>query len=281
MDNLPKQTRPYYIFAPSYTSKSAGVVTLYNLCHFLNKAGQKAFIVHMADQNQIVNPWLDTPILSVHEERFFINEGIDPVHVYPDIVNGNPCNAKIVARFLLHYPGVYGGSETFPDTDHVWSFSPHIASYTTKPDNVMSCANLNLDLFKNIGAERSGSCFYANKYLSAGNSLLPVTDGMTKLEGTHEQVAAILQRSEVCYVYENTSVISEAVLCGCPVVLIRSEFFKEVHSLDTQTGHAGVKWMDEADYHEPVDKALDNYYGMCNRFFTEQLPRFVAETQKG
>lgn len=283
-DRISKKTIPYYICAPSYTSKSAGVVTLYRLCHYLNESGLRAWINPLAEayNKPLINPYLNTPMLTEDIHAFHVKEGIDPIFVYPDIVMGNPYLAKRVVWFLLHYPGVYGGQPTFTDTDRVWSFSPHIASFTPKPQNVLSAPNIDLDLFKlpPEGSQRKGACYYANKYINDGNKLPPGMGESTKLEGTHEQIAFLLQRSEVCYVYENTSVISEAVLCGCNVVLIRSSYFLDIHSLETQTGKAGVRWFDQPENMEPLENAKKNYGSMCEKFFNEQLPRFVEESQR-
>lgn len=281
-DFLKKKTIPYFIVAPPYSSKSAGVVTLYRLCHYLNGSGQLAYIAPLQYPIR-TSPHLDAPIVDQTIFDFFMHEGIDPIFVYPDIIRGNPFGAKRVAWFLLHYPGAYGGQPSFDEKECVWSFSPHIASKTPKPGNVMSVPNIDLDLFKlpADGTERKGSCYYANKYLSVGHKLITVDgmpDHMTKLEGNHAEIAKILQRSKICYVYENTSVISEAVLCGCRVVLVRSDYFNEIHSLETQTGHAGVRWHDEG-YTEDVGVAQSNYDKMCRRFFSEQCPRFIMETQ--
>ena len=279
---LPTKTIPYYVCAPSYTTKSAGIVTMHSLCHWLNKAGQKAYIYELNTNYRIINPWLDTPLLTPDINNFYKSEGIEPIHVYPDIVLGNPCEARNVARYLLHYPGAYGGSKEFDSSDHVWSFSPHIASFTNSPKNILSAPNLDLDLFNLDGAvpvsERTETCYYANKYTASGLPLLHQT-GITKLQGTHKELASILKRSKICYVYENTSVISEAVLCGCQVILMRSNYFNDIHSLETQTLRAGVKWSDDPSDGDPLENARPNYLEMCGRFMDEQLPRFISETQ--
>ena len=52
---------------------------------------------------------------------------------------------------------------------------------------------------------------------------------------------SLLQHSEFFYAYEDTFLIMEAVLCGCPVVLLPSETFKECHTLEDY-GTNGVAW---------------------------------------
>lgn len=278
------QTTPYFIVAPPYTSKSAGVVTLYRLCHYLNDAGQKAWIMPIIDAPRTC-PYLNAPIITREVQEYFNHENIEPIFVYPDIIKGNPFNAKRVVWYMLHYPGVYGGQPTFSDQDIVWSFSPNIADHTPRPLNVLSVPNIDLDIFRmpQEGSQRTGGCYYANKYLAASHKILSITEGMTRLEGTHQQMAKMLQTHETCYVYENTSVISEAVLCGCNIVLVRSNYFTSCHSLETQTLGAGVRWLEEngslGDIMQSISYAKSNYGIMFIEFLGEQLKRFMSETQ--
>lgn len=76
---------------------------------------------------------------------------------------------------------------------------------------------------------RSGACFYSNKYdRLLGYKLLPITEGMTRIQGTVENVAEIYHSHETCYVYEDTEVIFNASLCGLKVILIRTPYFSDL-----------------------------------------------------
>jgi hypothetical protein len=132
-------SRPYYVCGPSYNQRSGGKVALHVLCHWLNAIGEKAYVIPFGDTRPtITNPYLITPLLSPEISAFFSAEDVDPVFVYPDIVVGNPLNAKCVVHLMLAEPGYFGGTKDFPPQDKVWSFSRAIASMTRSPENILN-----------------------------------------------------------------------------------------------------------------------------------------------
>lgn len=285
MNLFPKIKTPYFIYSPSYTHTSSGVMTLHLLCHALNESGQKAYLY--PDQKiYAVNPHLNTP--TVHDfpqfQNFYQHSNINPIVVYPDIVRGNPLNAKHVVRYLLAPRGDHGGDCDFPDTDQVWGALPSIA------DNVLRLPVCDTDIFyplikKNsdweiiskdevILPKRSGSCFYSHKYEIFGNTLLEMPVDCESVSGTPQQVADILRRKEICYLYEVSSIITEAALCGCPVELMRTPYFNKI---DPQCMMGNVKWSDGE-----IVKLCDDFlpeYKMIVDDFPSQLQNFINKTQ--
>ena len=277
MNLFPKIKTPYYIVTPSYTHTSSGVRTLHLLCHALNEMGQRAYLVPARQYepgNFTTHPHLNTPVISKELEHinFYGNEGIDPIFVYPDIVDGNPFDARRVVRYLLAKPGGYGRVITPPAlTDQVWGALPSIA------ENVLRIPVSDPDIFRlpNAGRGRKGSCFYSHKYDGmAGNKLLPLTKGSTRLKGPLERVADILRASEVCYLYEMSSIITEAALCDCPVVLVRTDFFNKI---DPEAMMGQVCWSDGEfvkeckDYHDEYESYLWQ--------LPMQIQNFIEKTQ--
>ncbi len=271
MINLfPKTTRPYFIYAPGYTDISSGVQTLHLLCHSLNESGQKAFLIPENPHGFATNPALNTPVLTPQYQNFFNQNECHPIAVYPDTVRGNPFNAKHVVRMLLAPRGAYGGDSIFPDENQIWGALPSIA------ENVLRLPVADPNIFYNNNSPRSGSCFYAHKYDRIhGNALMPITDGMKRLEGTPQELAEILRASESCYLYELTAVITEAALCGCPVKLIRSPYFNKI---DTSCMMGDVSWDDGE-----IVKECSDYLPEYQRFiddFQSQLANFIEKSQQ-
>ena len=119
---------------------------------------------------------LVAPPLTQEAERHYATQGIDPIVVYPDIIRGNPLNAKRVVRWLLAPAGAYGGDKKFPTTDMIWSYSTRIARAAGYP-NVLTCPAAEPALFVPLpGAERGGTCFYSHKHRLLGGRL---TDDVT------------------------------------------------------------------------------------------------------
>lgn len=302
MNLFPKQKTPYYIWSPPYTHTSSGVITLHLLCHALNEMGEKAYIVPNSYTGFVLNPVLNTPLLSIQHQNFY---GDDFIAVYSDVVRGNPFNAKHVVRMLLAPRGTYGGDTVFPETEQIWGALPTLA------DNVLRIPVTDTNIFyPNFGEtrygyfnvtreeiltdvlkasdklldssggiiriKRSGSCFYSRKYELHGNQpLMDITGSSTRLVGAPEQLAHILRKSEVCYLYELTGVITEAALCGCPVTLVRTPYF---NTIDPACMMGDVRWDDGEIVKKCPDYLLE--YQKFIDDFPKQLENFIEKTRK-
>lgn len=271
MNLFPKVKAPYFIYTPSYTSKSSGVVTLHLLCHALNESGEKAFIISDNGNGFSTNPHLNTPVPDPQHINFYLAEGIEPIVVYPDIVRGNPLDAKKIVRYLLAPAGAYGGDKDFSETDNIWGALPSLA------EKVLRIPVCDPDIFYQDYSNRSGTCFYSHKYDRIhGNALLDITKNSVRLEGTQDQIADILRASSVCYLYELSSVITEAALCGCPVTLIRTPYFSDI---DTTCMMGDVEWDDTMKVKEFYGSYHDEY-GKIVRDFEYDLQKFIKNTQE-
>lgn len=266
MTLFPKKKIPYFIWSPPWTHTSSGVQTLHLLCHLLNEAGERAYIIPNNYTGFATNPGLNTPVLSIHHQNYY---GQDFIAVYSDVVRGNPFNAKYVVRYLLAPRGAYGGDPEFPDTDQIWGALPTLADNVLRipvtDPNIFWCENIHL---------RQGSCFYSSKYEMHGRQeLLELTVSSTRLVGKPEYIADILRGSEVCYLYELTGVITEAALCGCPVVLVRTPYF---NSIDPECLMGLVKWNDGE-----IVKECDDYLPEYQKFIDAvptQIKNFIRKT---
>lgn len=263
---FPKPKIPYFIWAISYDHRSSGVRHLHLLCHLLNEMGEKAYIIPNTYSGFSINPSLNTPLLPIQHQNYYENNFIA---VYSDIAKGNPFNAKYVVRMLLAPRGKYGGDDVFSDTDQIWGCLPSIA------ENYLRLPLSDPEIFYKGNNERHGTCFYSRKYEQHGlRKLLPITDSSVRLQGSLEQLADILRRSERCYIYEVTSAMTEAALCGCPVTLVRTDYF---NTIDPQAMMGDVRWDDGeivkecADYLPEYQKMLDDV--------PNQLRNFINKTQ--
>ncbi len=283
---FPKSRLPYYIVAPSYTHISSGVRTLHLLCHALNEVGEKAQLV-FGENPYYVNPNLNTPVGDPCAQfRDFIA-------VYPDITKGNPLSAKRVVRYLLAPAGAYGGDKEFPASDMVWGALPSLAENVLRlpvsdpaifypPRNLVTIPNPIPQLTApkivwetDTNAVRQGSCFYSHKYDRIhGNQLLPITENSVRLEGSLENIADILRKSTVCYLYEMSSIVTEAALCGCRVVLVRTPYF---NAMDKDFMGGNVAWSDGEIVKECDDFKAE--YDTIVADFWRQLDIFIEKTR--
>ena len=261
MINLfPNKTKPYFIVTPPYNHYSAGVRALHLLCHSLNQSGQRAYVTfsEQPSGNQLpVNPLLNTPWRTPETDMICSALG-EPIVVYPDIIKGNPLGGRKVVRWLLGYPGVCGGDTTFPETDNIWSYSTKIAK-SQGSDKVLYMPVVDPDIFyKPTEGKREGACYYAKKSKEIWGTEISIPEGSKNLEGTPQQIADILRSSEMCHIYEDSSVILEAMMCGCPIMYHHNARFTHIHAED--------------------DWSTD--YPILLQTLTMQLSRFINETQK-
>ncbi|MEB8604846.1 hypothetical protein OW715_09515 [Acidithiobacillus ferriphilus] len=230
-----------------------------------------------------------TPLLTKTIMDYDFNSGCTPIVVYPETVSGNPFRAPFVVRYILNFPGLLGGDSVYKEDEFCVTYSEYL---------VKSVANARLSLFLPVSdpriftpypsVRRLGSCFYAGKYRYVhGGDLFEITCSSVEItrdlpnSQSPEQIAELFRRSEVFYTYENTALVIEALLCGCPVVFLPNKYLEFIIGIE-EHGWDGIAW---GTYEEEilrakntVQRARQNYYKIITDF-RSQLVRFIDETQ--
>lgn len=281
---------PIYIYAPAYLEVSAGIRALHYLCHSLNQSGQLAWlIIHGATipTTQLVNPELNSPILTPEIRDLHFRNGVVPIVVYPETIPGNPLKAQVVVRWILNYPGALGGPEKFHQNEHIIAYSRSIALSMGKVPQVLFLPPLDIrEIYKakqsNINKKRTERVLlYAGKYRSfVGNPILPkwAQQQVTEIwrEGparqSREEVLELLSTSSCLFIFENSTLITEAVLLGTPVVLVRSTFFDSLIAGE-ELGLNGTSWSDQVNPLETalltLENAEDQFLATINQYFID------------
>lgn len=209
--------KTYIIWTPPYSRTDGGIRVLFLLCHRLNQLGQKAFV-----SSPVVNPDWINPSLNIFQIKKIVKQ--DDVNViYPEIVRGNPWNAKNVIRWVLQVPGMLNGDTEYAKTEKVFTFSK---SYMPNGGYIdeLYLPSIELDLFNTENVrERQGGCFWVHKGWQTPR--IPETEGLPEIIGawpsSRKELADFLKTREYMYTYDNcTALIDEARLCGCPVIVI-------------------------------------------------------------
>jgi len=276
---------PYYILAPRYHHSSAGVRGLHYLCHTLNEFGCEAYLAPVSP----LNPALRTPCLTPEILKNHYISGRTPIALYPETVWGNPFQTPYVTRWLLNRAGHLGGPTAFPPNEALFYF----AKWVLEPGIEASplCVPLiDLRLFNNddnpFDKQRSGACYYAHKYLQKGHSVptdiaSKATSLCLEIPRSPEEIAAILRRSAVLYCFEETAMITEALLCGCPVLLVQSEY---VSPENWKTGFTyGFGWAHEPDVLERLSKEIGqfrNSYEKNHQYYWDTVQQFITDTHQ-
>lgn len=230
-------TPRYIVVAPPYNADSGGAIFLHGLVHALNSLGAKAALWPMYrprpdDIRARIDAVLRRPSLLWRDRAFatapdrltpvagYRDLGRDSIVVYPEIVLGNPLGARNVVRWLLYRPGLrdpyeFGPGEMFfragemSDLPDLTGGAPELFLWQINP------------VYRNEGrADRSGACFLVRK--GADKPRIPQTKGAICIDGlSHAETAAIFNRCEVFYSYDEASFYSQyAAICGCLSVVV-------------------------------------------------------------
>lgn len=279
---------PYYIFALDYIQQSAGIRALHYLCHALNESGLEAYVTceESGTVPHLRTPALTTAIMTRHHAC-----GRRPIMVYPEIVSGDPLGAGgVVVRWLLNKPGHVGGDTSFPEDNLVFTYDYNYlpAGWNAEMLHIPTC---DLSIFNNVDNPADGRrelvSFYAHKYLFSGGLLTNHVKGAVSLckdqKLTHTEIAAILRNSRLLYVYEPTVMISEALLCGCPVAVVETDYWRENMPNYSYARDNGLV-MADSDESLEVAKANIHHYrthyeNVVLKSAWDQLDHFVALTQ--
>ena len=81
--------------------------------------------------------------------------------------------------------------------------------------------------------QRAGVCFMPRSICMQGFSILDehanaeaTSLGGIRLNVSRSEMAALLRKAKLLVCYEPSAIITEALACGCPVALVRSEYWK-------------------------------------------------------
>jgi hypothetical protein len=288
-------SNPYYLWAPSWTESSAGVRGMHYLCHALNCLGAHAFILpaeSLRHGRARVNPYLNTPILTKKISDVHISSGRVPIAVYPEDVIGNPVHAPIVVRFLWNYAGALGGPSVFDEDEIVYAFSRNIAKHyeTTgrKSPGVLFVPPIDPSEFVPSESKKPFQVVYAGKYRAfvgeppAVGSLPTVEifrDGPQKQP--RQLVKRLLSDATVVFSFENSSIVTEAILSGTPAGFIPNSFMTEViaeHELSSGGSFIGDNPRDIEAARLSIPKGIAAYKRLVEEF-PKELKQFFLDTQ--
>ncbi|MGD0653439.1 MAG: hypothetical protein ABSA16_03780 [Thermoguttaceae bacterium] len=272
--------RGYVIVAPNYASNSAGVGCLYRLCDELNRRG---FPSRIAGSNLTTRD-LMAPLVSWDKAKQLCSRGY--AAVYHEAVVGNPLRARTVARWVLNRPGLLGGEEVYDQSEHVFyycnAFLPYIRNRVV---GKLFMPTIDESLFfcdDGDPSKRSLECFYVGKSQWKDG----IIDRSRVFEITREtppkkELGKLFRASRVLYCFDNSTILAyEAILCGCPVVIIPDGTQTRADYESLELGMDGMAWgLEELDRVRLDVQGLRRRYEQVKRDYIAQLERFIEITQ--
>jgi len=215
--------------------------------------------------------------------------GKNTIVVYPEIVLGNPLQAKRVVRWLLYYNSCYSqeGNKTigYDKSDLFFAFREAFNDNNLNPDcNVLFTPYFDLDLYKqtNYGA-RNGKCYIVRK--GASRDDLPDTfDGKVIDDLSEREKVRVFNECEFCISYDTQTAYSVlSSICGCiSIVVPETGKSRGDYRLNESEGY-GVAFgfdQEEIDYAIKTRQQALNRYINCNSNSIEQVKHFIIKCEE-
>ena len=197
-------------------------------------------------KEQLVNPNLHTPILSQLQGRVHASFGKSPVVVYSETILGNPLKARRVIRWVLNFPGALGGSLQFPNNEYVVAYSKKIKECVPNCNDVLFLPAVDLNELPHGVAKQKGlALVYAGKYRSYVGAPPKLPDNPTELfrDGnskiSRKEFLYQIAKADRVYLFENSSVATEAILMNTLAIFVQNEFLGSVIA-ESELGTGGV-----------------------------------------
>jgi len=273
-----KRMPDYIVVAPDFVSTSAGIRCLYALCADLQNLGFETAIQGSVKGNA-ASP---LPLISLEDAKNAAQNGAWVV--YPEVIAGNPLDAKNVVRWVLNRPGLLGGEKVYPDSEHIFIYSDVYAEYVKNPIRgklYMPTIDRNLFYPPRDDFRRSLECYYVGKSKFKSGVLDPdTTFEITRFTPAKSELGKLFRVSKMLYCFDNsTALIYEALLCGCPVTIIPDGTQTWADYQNLELGTDGIHWWPEAgSIHNSLQ--LSDRLDRLEREYHRQVRELVTYTQR-
>ncbi|VEB96524.1 Uncharacterised protein [Cedecea lapagei] len=265
----PQLEYPYLLMAPNYRESSLGIQVMHRLCHNINEAGGRAWMVGCT-----VNPQWNTPALTNEEYQTLLSGDLPWIAVYPEVVSGNPLSAPICVRYMLNREGVIAGNtiDAGPDDLFFW-YRAEFAEKEATPD-LLKIESYDIDLFQDEGGVRDRDLLYVNRVpedridwarLPANITVLSMRNPLS-----FEQLAAVLKRGRRLYTYESSGTCILAMLCGCPVIGLEAQGYEKYALNESFLSDYGEYSFTKTDTPESLNQVRQHMGEFRENFLTQR-----------
>ena len=282
------------IYTPRLYEKCGGVKAIHCLAQKINNLNHKKVYakLYCYDGSRYVNNYCND-----FANPFEIND--NTIVIYPEIVNGNPLNAKYVVRWILLELGIEMKKTHYLNwnkTDIVYHWEPNSAK------TIQQLALPFLDKqFKNFNnSKRTKTCFLIKKGPLIHDNIVYFhpTDAVQIDNMSLNDIVKIFNESHTFYCYDpNSFYIISATVCGCisviyPIKHISSElFFKNRTTyIDNFVFNSGIAYGNSieqitharntlGDVSKNINILLAKYEANVSKF-TENMYDYLTQNKK-
>lgn len=295
--------RKLLIFAPPYDPDMGGAVVMHKLCSLLNELGEQAYVYRLFN-NQAgllaltrllfkssvrglissfnVNRRLQTPVLPRYP-RAFDDEWIV---VYPEIVRGNPLQAKNVVRWMLYRPGFHTGDMLFGENEFHVDYNRFLDEVSFpgcyKARNSLYVVHFPFEIYNQVGAlpptQRRGTAYCVRK--GAGKPMQHDLTDSVLIDGKSAEAVAATFRTVTRFISYDpyTAYSSFAVLCGAESVVVPDAgVSKEAWHPDPAERYGVAYGWDDRDWARQTAGLLLEHMMQKERRSIDSVRDFLAE----
>lgn len=280
---LSKRPQPYYIYAPDYRRTSSGIRVMHMLCDALIRSGYEAYVTAEVLSPEFMTPRLTDEVASAHR-----SQGLEPIVVYPEIVNGNPLKGTVVVRYILNRPGFLAGGADYGKEDILFAYSRDLVMPGMSEDQVMLLPPFDLNIFcppsDPLKRVKGKTCYYLGRQgeLTIDPALLPpdAVEITPHWPASWEEMAELFQQCEFFYCCGSSALATEAGLCGCLTVVIVEEGAPRIGVTEAQS--PGVAWgmaPEELEHARLTLPQVRDVWLKLQKDFWPALDHFIEVTQ--
>ena len=214
----------FVIYAPGdYTPNGGGCVALHKLCHNISSLGETCYIMTSKKNPNYLG-------IECTEQEAIRLCADGAMAIYPEVTCGNPFSAYKIMRWILYNVRTYGDYGLFYPNDLIYKYAPF---FTLREEQEvhgeLRAVELNLDIFKDYGLPRKGSCYLIKKenHKEQRHQQPSIMLDDYPSKGGNEYLAKVFNECEVFYAYDTATYLSVmSSLCGCLSVVIPNEGVK-------------------------------------------------------
>jgi len=226
----------FVVYTPPLKHNIGGIVVLHNLAKELLVLKVKTFLYtgYAPYKNDFCNNFI------LKSKSQIINDE-NTIVIYPEIIKGNPLNAKYVVRWLLCDVGIHTDKEiykTWGKDDLVFHYSTFNMKYNPEKITQLYTIWINPNVKNtNPTEQRSGSCYMirkGNQFHKTIKNMHP-SDSILLDKNSLEDNIKIFNEKEYFYCYDPYSFYdSIAALCGCIPIIYPLENSNKLDWLKTK-----------------------------------------------
>lgn len=230
----------FLIITYEYDWRIGGVMALNILAKMLREQGYEVTGVGTAKSPHFnVISFQDAHKVAQHDDVWTI---------YPEVISGNPFNAKNVVRWVLYYPGVLGGDREYDDSEVVMTYHDTFVQGTKyEGAPLLHIRDSQVNVFSDLGIERKIDGILVKKGQATFEQrkqkyVIPYVDGLLNVIVLDNELQRIADMQQLNLLYNRIRYFISfdcetyhsvmAAMAGCTSIIVPQDGMTKEHLID-------------------------------------------------